>query len=249
MLDERKYVKWADDLCNVSMFPSMKENVEVRRVRPSKEKEAAKSQSVRMTLPCEDEMPTTPIRVATTKSARASSSKKADTDYVMAEKDWQRIEGEEVILSPRKRGAHKFTMKSSLDDIDTVEPLRRALRQPMQYSILEYLAALRPTRDELQMITRKTHIPLVDEVQMTSKLEVPIVTVSGVSAKAKRAATVYLDGMKGVPPDKFYILGSGTVEIILNDEIVLQGVIDNDSGAVITDEELAVRLGLNLDIF
>ncbi|GBG75766.1 hypothetical protein CBR_g21010 [Chara braunii] len=229
------------------MFPSMKENVDARRVRSSKGKEAAKSQSVRMTLPSGDEMPTTPIRVATTKSARASSSKKDDTDYVRAEKDGQRIEGEEVILSPCKHGARKFTMKSSLDDIDTMEPLRRTLRQPMQCSILEYLTASRPARDELQMITRKMHIPLGDEVQMTSKPEVPTVAVLGVSTKTERATIVYLDGMEGVPPDKFYIIGSGTVEIILNDEIFLQGVIDNDSKAVIIDGELTERLGLNLD--
>ncbi|GBG70187.1 hypothetical protein CBR_g6318 [Chara braunii] len=43
VLDERKYVKWADDLGDVSMFPSMKENVEARRVRPRKGKDVAKS--------------------------------------------------------------------------------------------------------------------------------------------------------------------------------------------------------------
>ncbi|GBG81435.1 hypothetical protein CBR_g32112 [Chara braunii] len=34
VLDDRKYIKWADDLGDVSMFPSMKENIEARRVRP-----------------------------------------------------------------------------------------------------------------------------------------------------------------------------------------------------------------------
>ncbi|GBG64303.1 hypothetical protein CBR_g41222 [Chara braunii] len=247
VLDDRKYVKWADDLGDVSMFPSMKENVETRRVRPSKGKEVARSQSVRMSLPSDDGASATPIRVAATKSARGSSSKKTDTDYVIAEKDGQRIEGEEVIFSPHKRGARKFTMKDTLDDIDTVEPLIRALRQPMQCTILEYLATSRPPRDELQMITRKTRIPLGDEVQMTFKPEVPSVAVSGVCAKAERAATMYLDGMEGVPPHKFYILGSGTVETILNDEIVLHGVIDNGSEVVIIDKELAVRLGMDLD--
>ncbi|GBG60341.1 hypothetical protein CBR_g4297 [Chara braunii] len=131
-------------LGDVSMFPSMKENVEARRVKPSKEKEPIRSQSIKITF--EGDMATTPIRVAATKSARGSTSKKTDTDYVMAEKDEQRVDGEEVILSPRKRkrGVKKFLMKSSLDEIDTVEPLRRALRQPMQCSILEYLAASKP---------------------------------------------------------------------------------------------------------
>ncbi|GBG85833.1 hypothetical protein CBR_g40643 [Chara braunii] len=161
MLDDCKYVEWADDLGDVSMFPSMKENVEARRVRSSKGKEPVRSQSIKITF--EGDMATTPIRVATTKSARGSTSKKTDTDYVMAEKDGQRIDGEEVILSPRKRGVKKFLMKSLLDEIDTVEPLRRALRQPMQCSILEYLAASKPARDELQMITRKTRIPLSKE--------------------------------------------------------------------------------------
>ncbi|GBG67455.1 hypothetical protein CBR_g590 [Chara braunii] len=130
-------------------------------VKPSKGKEPVRSQSIKITF--ERDMATTPIRVAATKSARGSTSKKTDTDYVMAEKDGEWIDGEEVILSPRKRGVKKFLMKSSLDEIDTVEPLRRALRQPMQCSILEYLAASKPARDELQMITRKTRIPLSEE--------------------------------------------------------------------------------------
>ncbi|GBG73294.1 hypothetical protein CBR_g13013 [Chara braunii] len=248
VLDDRKYVKWADNLGEVSMFPSMQENVEARRVQPSKGKGVTRSQSVRLSLTSDEEAPMTTIRVAATKSARASSSKKADTDYVMTEKDGQRIEGKEVILSPRNRGARKFTTKSTLDDIDTIELLRRALRQPMQCTILEYLAASRPARDELQMITRKTRIPLGDEIQMASKQEVlPSVAVSGVIAKAERATTMFLDGMEGVPPDKFYILGSGTIQTILNDEVVLHAVIGNGSEAVIIDEELAVRLGLDLD--
>ncbi|GBG73775.1 hypothetical protein CBR_g17114 [Chara braunii] len=245
VLDDRKYVKWADDLGDVSMFPSMKENIEARRVRPSKGKEPVRSQSIKITF--EGDKATTPIRVAATKSARGSTSKKTDTDYVMAEKEGQRIDGEEVILSPRKQGVKKFLMKSSLDEIDTVEPLRRALRQPMQCSILEYLATSKPTRDELQMITRKTRIPLSEEVQMTPKAEAPTVAVTGVTARADRMATVLLDGMEGVPPDKFYILGSGAVEAIINDGAVLDAVIDNGGETVIIDEDLAVQVGLGLD--
>ncbi|GBG90936.1 hypothetical protein CBR_g51540 [Chara braunii] len=85
VLDDRKYVKWADGLGDVSMFPWMKENVEARRVQPSKEKEPVRSQSIKITF--EGDMATTLIRVAATKSARGSTSKKTDTDYVMAEKD------------------------------------------------------------------------------------------------------------------------------------------------------------------
>ncbi|GBG84718.1 hypothetical protein CBR_g39094 [Chara braunii] len=245
VLDDRKYVKWADDLEDVSMFPSMKENVEARRIRTSKGMEPVRSQSIKITF--EGDMATTPIRVGATKSARAFTSKKTDTDYVMAEKDGQRVDGEEVILSPRKRGVKKFLMKSSLDEIDTVEPLRRALRQPMQCSILEYLAALKPDRDELQMITRKTRIPLSEEGQGDPKTEASTVAVTGVTARADRMATVLLDGMEGVPPNKFYILGSGAVETIINDGAVLDAVIDNGSEAVIIDEDLAVQVGLGLD--
>ncbi|GBG81101.1 hypothetical protein CBR_g31658 [Chara braunii] len=144
VLDDRKYVKWADGLGDVSMFPSMKENIAATRVKPSKKKEPVSSQSIKITF--EGDMATTPIRVAATKSARGSTSKKTDTDYVMTEKDGQRVDGEEVILSPRKRGVKKFLMKSSLDEIDTVEPLRRVLRQPMHCSILVYLAASKPAR-------------------------------------------------------------------------------------------------------
>ncbi|GBG86648.1 hypothetical protein CBR_g41710 [Chara braunii] len=245
VLDDRKYVKWADDLEDVSMFPSMKENVEARRVKSSKGKESVRSQSIKITF--EGDMATTPTRVAATKSARGSTSKKTDTDYVMAEKDGQRIDGEEVILSPRKRRVKKFLMKSSLDEIDTVEPLRRTLREPMQCSILEYLGASKPARDELQMIMRKTRIPLSEEAQVAPKADAPTVVVSEVTARADRMTTVLLDGMEGVPPDKFYILGSGTVEAILNDGAVLDVVINNGSEAVIIDEDLAEQGGLGLD--
>ncbi|GBG88172.1 hypothetical protein CBR_g46661 [Chara braunii] len=245
MLDDRKYVKWADDLGDVSMFPSMKENVEARRVKPSKGKEPVRSQSIKITF--EGDMATTPIRMAATKSARGSTSKKTDTDYVMAEKDGQRIDGEEVIISPRKRGVKKFLMKTSLDEIDTVEPLRRALRQPMQCFILEYLAASKPALGVLQMITRKTRIPSSEEVQMAPKADAPTVAVSEVTARADCVAIVLLDGMEGVPPGKFYILGSGAVETILNDGAVLDAVIDNGSEAVIIDEDLAEQVGLELN--
>ncbi|GBG65635.1 hypothetical protein CBR_g51518 [Chara braunii] len=207
VLDDRKYVKWADDLGDVSMFPSMKENVEARRVKPSKGKEPAKSQSIKITF--EGDMATTPIRVAATKSARGSTSKKTDTDYVMAEKDGQRIDGEEC-------------------------------------SILEYQAASKPARNELQMITQKTRIPLSEEAQGAPKAEAPTVAVTGVTARADRMATVLLDGMKGVPLDKFYILGSGAVEAIINGA-KLDAVIDNGSEAVLIDEDLAVQVGLSLD--
>ncbi|GBG90006.1 hypothetical protein CBR_g50099 [Chara braunii] len=180
VLDVCKYVKWADDLGDVSMFLSMKENVEARRVKPSKGMEPVRSQSIKITF--EGDIATTPIRVAATKSARAFTSKKTDTDYVMAEKDGQRVDIEEVILSPQKRGVKKFLMKSSLDEIDTVEPLRRALRQPMQCSILEYLAASKPARDELQMITWKTRIPLWEKGQGAPKAEASTVAVTGVTA-------------------------------------------------------------------
>ncbi|GBG92731.1 hypothetical protein CBR_g56893 [Chara braunii] len=245
VLDDRKYVKWADDLGDVSMFPSMKENVEARRIKTSKGMKPVRSQSIKITF--EGDMTTTPIRVAATKLARGSTSKKYDMDYVMAEKDGQRVDGEEVILSPRKRGVKKFLMKSSLDEIDTVEPLKRALWQPMQCSILEYLAASKPARDELQMITRKTRIPLSEEGQGAPKAEASTVTVTGMTARADRMATVLLDGMEGVPPDKFYILGSGAVETIINEDAVLDAVIDNGSEAVIIDEDLAVQVGLGLD--
>ncbi|GBG81917.1 hypothetical protein CBR_g34099 [Chara braunii] len=212
VLDDRKDVKWADDLGDISMFPSMKENVETRRVKASKGKEPVRSWSINITF--EGDMATTPIRVAATKSARGSTSRKTDTDYVMTEKNGQRIDGEEVILSPRKAGSEEC-------------------------SILEYLAASKPARDELQMITRKTHIPLSEEVQVAPKADAPTVAVSEVTARADRMATVLIDGMKGVPQDKFYILGSGTVEAILNDGAVLYTVIDNDSEAVIIDEDVA----------
>ncbi|GBG67719.1 hypothetical protein CBR_g847 [Chara braunii] len=85
------------------------------------------------------------------------------------------------------------------------------------------------------------------EDKVTPKADAPTVAVSEVTARADRMATVLLDGMEGVPPDKFYIPGSGTVEAILNDGAVLDVVIDNDSEAVIIDEDLAEQVGMGLD--
>ncbi|GBG58740.1 hypothetical protein CBR_g140 [Chara braunii] len=117
----------------------------------------------------------------------------------------------------------------------------------MQCSILEYMAASKPAREELQMITQKTRIPLSEEGQGAPKAEASTVAVTGVTARADRMARVLLDGMEGVPPDKLYILGSGAVETIINDGAVLDAVIDNDSEAVFIDEDLAVQVGLGLD--
>ncbi|GBG75190.1 hypothetical protein CBR_g19703 [Chara braunii] len=114
-------------------------------------------------------------------------------------------------------------------------------------SILEYLAASKPARDELQMIMQKTRIPLSEEAQGGPKAEAPTIAVTGVTARADRMATVLLDGMEDVPPDKFYILGSGAVEAIINDGAVLDVVIDNGSEAIIIDKDLAVQVGLSLD--
>ncbi|GBG71417.1 hypothetical protein CBR_g8837 [Chara braunii] len=187
------------------------------------------------------------IRAVGMREGNMASHQNHIPNYVMTERDGQRVDGEEVILSLRKRGVKKFLMKSSLDEINTVEPLRRALRQPMQCSILEYLAASKPARDELQMITRKTRIPLSEEGQGAPKAEAPTVAVTGVTARADRMATVLLDGMEGVSPDKFYILGSGAMETIINNGAILDTVIDNGSEAVIIDEDLAVQVGLGLD--
>ncbi|GBG89926.1 hypothetical protein CBR_g49776 [Chara braunii] len=76
VLDDRKYVQWADDLGDISMFPSMKENVDARQVRPSKGKEVVRSRSIRILMSLDEDEPTTPIRVAATKSARPSSSRR-----------------------------------------------------------------------------------------------------------------------------------------------------------------------------
>ncbi|GBG77472.1 hypothetical protein CBR_g23920 [Chara braunii] len=156
MLDDRKYVKWADDLGDVSMFPSMKENVEARRVKPSKEKESVRSQSIKITF--EGDMATTPIRVAATKSARGSTSKKTDTDYVMAKKDGQWVDEEEVILSSRKRGVKKFLMKKK------AEPLRLLLRKTEKfYWDCSQELAMQELKDEFKEGGRVLGVPYFDD--------------------------------------------------------------------------------------
>ncbi|GBG75116.1 hypothetical protein CBR_g19629 [Chara braunii] len=167
---------------------------------------------------------------------------------VMVDKEGGKTEGEEGLLSPRKRGPKKFVMKSTQDDIDTAEPLRRALRQPMQCSIMEYLAASRAARDELQVITRKTCIPMGDEITGGPSIETPLVVVSGTMVeefvvREDRPVTVYLDGREGGTPNVFYVLGN----TVLNNQMTVQGVIDNGCEAIIIDDELAKRLKLDLD--
>ncbi|GBG70349.1 hypothetical protein CBR_g6477 [Chara braunii] len=63
--------------------------------------------------------------------------------------------------SPKKRGPKKFEMKCTLDEIDTVAPLRRTLMQPMHCTLLEYLAASKSAREELLSITRMVRVPIV----------------------------------------------------------------------------------------
>ncbi|GBG83429.1 hypothetical protein CBR_g37142 [Chara braunii] len=87
----------------------------------------------------------------------------------------------------------------------------------------------------------------LEETATMIRADAPTVALTGMTARADRMATVLLDGMEGVPPDKFYILGSGAVEAIINDGAVLDVVIDNGSEAVIIDEDLAVQVGLGLD--
>ncbi|GBG73371.1 hypothetical protein CBR_g16086 [Chara braunii] len=111
----------------------------------------------------------------------------------------------------------------------------------------EMMSSMKERRLKLQVMMtkaktgkRKGKEPVTEESSSESESEEE-------RGPPQHATTVHLDRMEGVPPDKFYILGSGTVETILNDEVVLHGVIDNGSEAVIIDEERAVRLGLDLD--
>ncbi|GBG90061.1 hypothetical protein CBR_g50154 [Chara braunii] len=122
----------------------------------------------------------------------------------------------------------------------------------MQCTLMEYLAASRAEWGKLQAMTRKTRIPLRDEILGGSATEPLVVAVSSVKTeesilKEDRTVTVYLDGREGVAHEKFYILGSGVLDTILNDHVTLQGVINNGCEAIIIDEELAKQLKFDLD--
>ncbi|GBG76481.1 hypothetical protein CBR_g22229 [Chara braunii] len=144
--------------------------------------------------------------------------------------------------SPRKRGSKKFEMKCTLDEIDTVAPLRRTLMQSMQCTLLEYSAASKSSRDELLSITKKVRIPLAggptgpgdgpakEEVQ-SSRITMEELPASFFSEEETK---------------KFYVLGSGQLQAMVRGK-KMRVLLDNGSESTVCRDSIAKELGVEVD--
>ncbi|GBG80990.1 hypothetical protein CBR_g31546 [Chara braunii] len=144
--------------------------------------------------------------------------------------------------SPKKRGPKKFEMKCTLDEIDTVAPLRRTLMQPMQCTLLEYLAASKSAREELLSITRKVRVPLA---------VVPTVPVEGPAKEEVQATCITMEELpanffSGEEAKKFYVLESGQLQAVVSGK-KMRALVDNGSESTVCRDSIARELGLEID--
>ncbi|GBG77789.1 hypothetical protein CBR_g25720 [Chara braunii] len=181
-LDDRKYVMWVDEGKHVPFLPSMKINVDIwrRRMNEAKGKQAKEPTTVkvsRVTFENDfDEPPESPgmrissikfeetvsdgeVYVCTQGVGESSRGKREDQDQPMTN---ERVESPKSPKSPRKRGAKKFQLKSSLDEVDLRESLRRAMDMPIPITLKEFIAGCGPTRDELIGMMKKAKVPLAE---------------------------------------------------------------------------------------
>ncbi|GBG64068.1 hypothetical protein CBR_g40514 [Chara braunii] len=144
--------------------------------------------------------------------------------------------------SPRKKRPKKFEMKCTLDEIDTVAPLRRTLMQPMQCTLLEYLAASKSARNELLSITKKVRIPPAG--RPTGPGDGPAkeeVQSSRITMEELPASFFLEDEGK-----KFYVLGSGQLQAVVSGK-KMRGLVDNGSESTVCRDSIAKELGLEVD--
>ncbi|GBG87749.1 hypothetical protein CBR_g45903 [Chara braunii] len=260
-LDDRKYVMWADEGNPVPFLPSMKINVDIRRRRMNeanaKQPQASLATKVsRVTFEDEiDEAPESPgigilsIKFEETMSnseafvytqgvGESSNEKKEDPDQPMTD---EQVESPKSPLSPRKRGPKKFQLKSTLDEVDLREPLRRAMDMPIPITLKEFIAECGPTRDELIGMMQKAKVPL------------PEATVAG-GCKVE-AKTFILTVEKGMEKDGetiegensyFYVLGSGKLNATVNG-VRMEAIVDDGSESTVCEDKVARKLGLEVD--
>ncbi|GBG88921.1 hypothetical protein CBR_g48533 [Chara braunii] len=144
--------------------------------------------------------------------------------------------------SPKKRGSKKFEMKCTLDEIDTVAPLRRTLMQPMQCTLLEYLATSKSVREELLSITRKVRVPIVWG---------STVPVEGPAKEDVQASRITLEKLSanffsGEEAKRFYVLGSGQLQAVVSGE-KMRALVDNGSESMVCRDSITLELGLEID--
>ncbi|GBG62667.1 hypothetical protein CBR_g31686 [Chara braunii] len=144
--------------------------------------------------------------------------------------------------SPKKRGPKKFEMKCTLDEIDTVAPLRQTLMQPMQCTLLEYLAASKSVREELLIITRKVRVPLA---------VAPMVPVEDPAKEEVRATRITMEELPAnffsrKEAKKLYVLGSGQLQAVVSGK-KMRALVDNGSESTVCKDSIARELGLEID--
>ncbi|GBG73679.1 hypothetical protein CBR_g17021 [Chara braunii] len=197
------------------------------------------------------------LRVRTQVGARPSKGKESateggrrrsgDNDQPMVDaKVMEERKGEEPTSpkSPRKKGAKKFEMKCTLDEIDTVTPLRRTLMQPMQCTLLEYLAASKSVREKLISITKKVRIPLAGG---------PTVPGDGPAREEVQSSRITMEKLptsffseEELETKKFYKLGSGQLQAVVSGK-KMRALVDNGSESTVCRDSIAKELGLEVD--
>ncbi|GBG81255.1 hypothetical protein CBR_g31927 [Chara braunii] len=144
--------------------------------------------------------------------------------------------------SPRKKGPKKFEMKCTLDEIDTVAPLRRTLMQPMQCTLLEYLATSKSARDELLSITKKVRILLAGG---------PTVSGDGPAKEEVQSSRITMEELpvsffSEEEIKKFYVLESGQLQTVVGGK-KMRALVDNGCESTVCRDSIATELGLEVD--
>ncbi|GBG73247.1 hypothetical protein CBR_g12965 [Chara braunii] len=137
----------------------------------------------------------------------------------------------------------KETLDMSLSNMrDTVAPLRRTLMQPMQCTLLEYLAASKSAKEELLSITRKVRVPLAGG---------PTVPVEGPAKEEVHTSLIIMEELpanffSGEEAKKFYALGSGQLQAVVSGK-KMRALVDNGSESTVCRDSIARELGLEID--
>ncbi|GBG81366.1 hypothetical protein CBR_g32039 [Chara braunii] len=168
-----------------------------------------------------------------------------DDDQPMVDaKGTEERKGEEPTSpkSPRKKGAKKFEMKCTLDEIDMVAPLRRTLMQPMQCTLLEYLAVSKSARDEFLSITKKVRIPLAGG---------PTVPGDGLAQEGVQSSRITMEELPAnffaeEEAKRFYVLGSDQLQAVVSGK-KMRALVDNGSESTVCRDSIARELGLKVN--
>ncbi|GBG67484.1 hypothetical protein CBR_g619 [Chara braunii] len=260
-LDDRKYVMWADDGKSVPFLPSMKINVDIRRRRMNEAKgkqaqESAAAKVSRVTfeedlegLPESPRMRISSIKFEDTKDngevyvctqdvGESNKGKKEDQDQPMTD---EQVESPKSPQSPRKRGAKKFQLKSSLDEVDLREPLRRAMDMPIPITLKEFIASCGPARDELIGMMKKAKVPFGETAASSEpKIETKASILAAEKGRVEHEETNDDGG------DYFYVLRSGKLNATVNG-IRMEAIVDDGSESTVCEDKVARKLGLEVD--